>query len=318
MARKLIGTVTFVLSIWAIGLGQSAFQDITPGASTRNEVENALGQPVRTIGANVFEYKAPAGIAKVEVRYDGSSVVERLEVYFLKPISRSALLQKYSLSERADARKANAEGKPVEFFGGSALLAFTYATADESRGVATVGYYSGDLFENVSGVQQSQARQPSLPAAGGESNGSPSNGGSCFARDPGMASTNRADHYGWAQRQNPATLDEKLAVKINLLFTCSLTRDQLSNAFADLSVIIARNVRNAGCFAGDRGVLTEDWSAHKEFAGNTSPGDLLNNLRWKAGEAFKCLNRVGKISLFADGSVALAKAALGGGGGAHD
>src|SRR6266481_6288071 len=46
------------------------------------------------------------------------------------------------LSQRADARKANAEGKPVECFGGSALLAFTYATAEESGGVASIGYYS--------------------------------------------------------------------------------------------------------------------------------------------------------------------------------
>lgn len=317
IAGKPIGIVTLVLSICAIGFGQSAFQDITPGASTRTDVERAFGQPVRSLGAAAFEYKAPDGIAKLEIEYRaGSAVVERIEVYFLRPISRAAPLQKYSLPQRADARKANADGKPVECFGGSALLAFTYATAEESGGVASVGYYSRDLFETVSGLQ-SQPRQPSIPAAGGSSGGS--YGGSCFARDPGMASTNRADHYGWAQKQNPAQLDEDLQVKINLLFTCSLTRDQLSNAFSDLSVIIARNVRNAGCFAGDRGVLSEDWSVHKEFAGATSPGDLLNNLRWKTSAAFKCLNRAGKVSLFADGSVALAKAALGGGaGGAHD
>jgi|GEM_PF-6248530 len=308
---KMLVTNFWVLAICAAGFGQSAFQDITPGASTRNDVERVLGQPVRSRGASAFEYKAPDGIARLEVEYRaGSAIVERIEVYFLRPISRAALVQKYSVPQRADAKKANAEGKPVECFGGSALLSFTYATAEESGGVASLGYYSRDLFDTFTGVQ-SQGRQPSLPAA------EKSYGGACFARDPGMASTNRADHYGWAQKQDLTVLGENLVTKINLLFSCALTRDQLSNAFSDLSVIIARHARNAGCFAGDHGVLSEDWSAHKEFAAATSPGDLLNNLRWKMGAAFKCLNRAGKIALFADGSVALAKAALGGGG-AHD
>ena len=87
---------------------------------------------------DVASVPRPAGVTIVPPAFGGAGSRATL------PMPMSADL---SLSQRADARKANAEGKPVEFFGGSALLAFTYATAEESGGVASVGYYSRDLFE---------------------------------------------------------------------------------------------------------------------------------------------------------------------------
>ncbi len=136
----------------------------------------------------------------------------------------------------------------------------------------------------------------------------------CFANDPGMASTNRNDHYDWAQRQDPAHLEANLKNKINLLFNCpSVTDDQLSSAFADYSVIIARYAQNAACFSGDRGVINTDWSAHKAWARAKSRSQLLSNLQWKMAAAFKCLDRASQSSFFADSSVATAKAALAGG-----
>jgi ankyrin repeat protein len=36
--------------------GQSSFQEITPGTSTRSNLKSVLGQPVRTMSANVFEF----------------------------------------------------------------------------------------------------------------------------------------------------------------------------------------------------------------------------------------------------------------------
>jgi hypothetical protein len=99
------------------------------------------------------------------------------------------------------------------------------------------------------------------------------------------------------------------------LFNCpSVTNDQLSSAFSDLSLTIARHVRNSTCFAGARGVLSEDWSAHKEWATARSRSDLVNNMQWKMSAAFRCLNRAGKSSLFADSSVAMAKASFAGSG----
>jgi hypothetical protein len=299
MTQKLCGIVFFVLISCMTCFGQTSFQGLTPGESTRNDVEQELGQPVRTISATVFEYSPPPGIARVEVAYNaGSSLVERFEVYFLKPVfSRTALFNKLSLPPQADAKKTNAEGKLVEYFGGSSLLALTYASADPGSGISHIGYYSRELFERVTGIP-SGATQPSNPVRGHRE---------CFADDPGMASTTRTEIFNWAQRQSVARLEANLASKINLLFNCpSMSNDQLSSAFADLSVVIANELHNYTCFAGDPGSLSEDLSGHKEWARTRSRGEILNNLQWKVRTALKCLvihpsppNRWAQSSLFA-------------------
>lgn len=289
--------------ISAMCFGQSSFQEINPGASTRNDAERILGRPTRAISASLFEYNPPAGIAKVEVEYSASSVVERIEVYFIKPVTRSAILQKFNLPPQSDARKTNADRKPMECFGGSDLMVLTYATMEESGGIASIGYYGRNLFENV--VGKTGGGRSTSPVAGGSRS-------TCFGDDAGMASTNRSEHFLWAQRQSVAELNANLEDKINRLFNCaSLNGDQLAGAFADVSVVIARSVRNWNCFAGDRGALSEDWSGHKEWASNRSQSELVSNLRGKMNTAFKCLDRSGKSSLFAGSSVALARASVG-------
>lgn len=152
MIYRTLIVILFVLLSYVACFGQSSFQELTPGTSTRSEVASVFGQPVRTISTTLFEYNPPAGIARVEVGYGGgSSLVESIEIHFLKPISRSALLQKFTLPQQADARKTDAEGRLVEYFGGSALLALTYASAEATNGVSHIGYYSPELFEKRSG-----------------------------------------------------------------------------------------------------------------------------------------------------------------------
>ena len=303
MRSKIQCVLSAIVLISTICFGQSSFQEIVPGASTRSDAERVLGRPTRSISASLFEYNPPAGIRKVEVEYSGSSVVERIEVYFIKPVTRSALLQKFNLPRQSDARQTNANRQTVESFGGSDLMVLTYATMEESDGIASIGYYSRNLFENVVG-KTSGGRSISSVTAGSRI--------SCAADDPGMGSTNRSEHFLWAQRQTVAGLSANLASKISRLFSCpSLTGDQLADAYADISVVIARSVRNWDCFAGDRGALSEDWSAHKEWASNKSQSDLVSNLRGKMSTAFKCLDRSGKSSLFAGSSVAIARTSAG-------
>lgn len=140
-------------------------------------------------------------------------------------------------------------------------------------------------------------------------------GSGCFANDQGMASTNRDDHFNWAQQQDAAHLQANLQSKINLLFNCSaVTDDQLSSAFADDSVIIAKYVQDSACFGGDSGVIDTDWSSQKAWARTKSRSELLSNLQWKMAAAFKCLNRTGQLNLFADSSVTTAKAPRAGSG----
>lgn len=155
MKNKMLCIIIFLLLISTSSFGQSSFQGITPGTSTRDDAARVLGQPVRTVSATRFEYRPPAGIARVEVEFGaGSSVVERLEVYFLKPISRSALIKQLGLSQQADARKTDAEGSLIEYFGGSSLLGLTYASGDVGSGVSRIGYCSREMFERESGIRQ--------------------------------------------------------------------------------------------------------------------------------------------------------------------
>src|SRR5262249_27011611 len=108
----------------------------------------------------------PAGIAKVEVAYSsGADLVERIEVYFLKPISRPALIQKLNLSQRADESRINGEKRLVEYFGGASFLALTYASPDTSGGVSHIGYYSEELFAGALGITPNKVQ----PATGGDS-----------------------------------------------------------------------------------------------------------------------------------------------------
>jgi hypothetical protein len=173
MRNETLGSILLLLLISGAGYGQTSFQELTPGQSTRSDVTRALGQPVRTISATILEYNPPAGIAKVEVAYSGGSdLVERIEVYFPKPISRTALIQKFNLSPQADDRRTSAERKLVEYFGGGSLLTFTYASADSSSGVSHVGYYSEELFAAALEITPNRVQPSTGEAASNNSGGS--------------------------------------------------------------------------------------------------------------------------------------------------
>src|SRR5947207_7610311 len=190
MKNKRMLLTFFLLAACADCFGQSSFQEITPGASIRKDVEKVFGQPVRTISAARFEYKAPAGIAKVEVEYgSGSSLIERVDVYFLKPISRSALIQKFSLPQQPNAKTTDAEGKLVEYFGGRVLLALTYATSEANSGVSGMGYYSKPLFDSA--VAKLSRKPQSKDASPVASSGQPKNPGKPAAA-PGSSSSTPA------------------------------------------------------------------------------------------------------------------------------
>jgi len=154
--------LVWTLLIVAGCFGQISFQKITPGNSTRSELTRVLGQPLRAISATIFEYNPPAGIARVEVEYESAGedpTIKHIEVYLPRPISRPALIQKFSLPQQSYARKANQEGNLVEYFSGSALLALTYSTPTETGGVTSIGYYSRELFGSLTGLR-SDRRAP--------------------------------------------------------------------------------------------------------------------------------------------------------------
>ena len=145
-----IPTIILLLALGCVVCnGQTSFQEIAPGTSTRIDVAKVFGQPVRTISATLFEYTPPEGIAKVEVGYSRNSLVDRIEVHFFKRISRPALIKKLDLPQQPESTSTNADGKLAEYFGGSSLLVMTYAAADASSGVSRISYYSRELFDNT-------------------------------------------------------------------------------------------------------------------------------------------------------------------------
>gem|GEM_PF-2805977 len=201
MKNKRMLLAFFLLATCADCFAQSSFQGISPGTSTRNDVARILGQPVRTISATLVEYAPPAGIAKVEAEYRAAtSLVERIEVYFVKPISAQALIQKFGLAQ-ADAKGKSTDETLVEYFGGTSLVALTYASTDSSGGVSHIGYYSRELFASVAG--KSPARQKPETQAGASGSGSGAAGvGEMklpdYMRGPGESTSATADRRGRA------------------------------------------------------------------------------------------------------------------------
>ena len=177
MLSKFSRILFWLVLAGAATFGQTLFQGLAPGVSTRSDVARVLGPPVRTISVTHFEYNPPAGIAGVETHYsESSSLVERIDVRFLKPISRSALIAKFNLPQQATAQTLTEDGKRVEYFGDRALLAITYASSDTSSGASQIAYYSRDSFQNaVARITDRPSTPPrSKPSEGDSANNSSS------------------------------------------------------------------------------------------------------------------------------------------------
>ena len=145
--------VLVLIFLPVFGYAVVKYQGIQPGLSTRDNVDKALGRPVNKVSETVSEYNPQTGTGKIYVEYRaGSPVVERIEVYFLRPISRAALIQALKLPEQADKQITNEEGKLMEYFRGeSKFLVMTHGRGEVSSGVNSLGYYSRELFERAVG-----------------------------------------------------------------------------------------------------------------------------------------------------------------------
>lgn len=134
-------------------------------------------------------------------------------------------------------------------------------------------------------------------------------GYNCFAPDEGAASTNRNGHYNWANQRDLAAIKVGLASKLRAFFRCNAKSESaLANAFADMSLVVAKYVHNAACFGGDQGAVSTDWSGHHAWAMRRNREGMLQGAQWKMVVAFDCLVRAQQIDYYADISVVLAAA----------
>jgi hypothetical protein len=142
----LIGFVTVMSGI--SGLGQSAFNGLTPGKSTRANVENLMGPPVRQLSETLSEYKSSQRTEQVFVQYvPDSDEIARIELTYAYAIKRSAALGSANLPARSTGWQINSKNRLEEYFS-PAFVVLTYMGADVSTGVTRIGYYSRQLFEN--------------------------------------------------------------------------------------------------------------------------------------------------------------------------
>ncbi len=133
-------------------------------------------------------------------------------------------------------------------------------------------------------------------------------GGVCIADGSGPGSTDRNEHFRWARDHNLQEVDANLRMKLEMLFRCNLLNDsQLSDFFADISVLVGRNVSNAGCFNGDRGSTGTDRRKHQDWARGKGREAMLENVEWKVSAALHCMDRNRANNFFADVSVVIAK-----------
>ena len=131
----------------------------------------------------------------------------------------------------------------------------------------------------------------------------------CFSADPAMGSTNRDDHYNWAQGQDGSTLEANIKSKIDILYNCpSVTNDAFAAAFADISVIVSQYAQEIDAFSNDAGAKNPDRSAHYNWARSQSRQQVLQNLKWKTETTFKTLDSGEQKVFFADCSVPIAQA----------
>ena len=146
MRRTLI-VILFVLFTSVICFGQSSFKGLTPGKSTRAEVERLLGKPTNQVSESLFEYAQ--GGSQIVVQYSKSSPTAiRLQVIYSPAIERSKVLAGERLPKVADTRRTNKHGALEEYFSYPNYVVLTYDESSQTQ-VGQVGYYSRELFESV-------------------------------------------------------------------------------------------------------------------------------------------------------------------------
>jgi hypothetical protein len=88
--NRLLMTIIFVTLSCVVCFGQSSYKGLTPGKSTKPDVERILGQPVKNVSQTLVEYKSPEAELRLYVQYRDESpaaIVERMEAVCLINLS---------------------------------------------------------------------------------------------------------------------------------------------------------------------------------------------------------------------------------------
>lgn len=127
---------------------------LTPGRSTRVDIERVLGQPVNKVSATLIEYRPMELTGKIFVQYRADTeVVERLEILCrLQNSNCNDFAKKWGLQLSADpeAVKALDDGKLVSYYRGPQYLVATVDPNETCADCANVpfrlAFYSKELY----------------------------------------------------------------------------------------------------------------------------------------------------------------------------
>lgn len=160
--KKIPFSILFLLLTCAACFGQSTYMGMTPGKSTRADIERILGQPVQSMSETLIQYKPRWDADKIYVQYQDDSaeaIVERIELICTEKAfdtSRcyswlSAIQQKYridlSIPDAYQKIKDSKSEKVLSYFG-SPLFMVNW-TKYEMNNSHAWAFYSKELFENA-------------------------------------------------------------------------------------------------------------------------------------------------------------------------
>jgi len=164
--NRILLTILFLLLACTPSFAQSSFMGLTPGKSTRADVERVFGRPIQSVSKTLIEYKSPDNVGKLYVQYRDESPaarVERIELSCVIPGGSDntpcwnrnlTVWDKYLTKDNFwDANRnirENAGSKDVLYFGPSRFMVLTMAGRNDTSGEEyRWGFYSKELYEEA-------------------------------------------------------------------------------------------------------------------------------------------------------------------------
>jgi Flp pilus assembly protein TadD, contains TPR repeats len=144
---------TFIL-LPSFSFAVTKFKEIQPGKTTKDEVSGILGEPMNEINSSTYEYLSPqTRIEKIVIEYKTAAptpVADKIDVYFSKPVARSAQAKQMNLPESPTSQGESPEGKLQEYYGSTKSLILTYKGKTTESGIKTISFLSRERFESMS------------------------------------------------------------------------------------------------------------------------------------------------------------------------
>src|SRR5260221_6919422 len=154
--HRTLTIILFVLLSCFTCLGQMRYYKLKPGESTKQHVEQFLGQPLKKVSETLFEYKPrnESENYQLYVQYEkDTAIVEQIALVFREPQNREAILSEYVSGGiyfapvKPEATLVNAKGRLEESFKRGLVL--THEAESPTSSVIRQAFLSDRLFNTA-------------------------------------------------------------------------------------------------------------------------------------------------------------------------